>query len=97
MVQDVIDLRKDEWIPRRTDNKPKMINEIENDIKNELIVQQSISLACNRPEKRDHRHKFRGGKKKGRRMYHKFLLIIKSVLDILKHLKNIVVIVFFFF
>ncbi|XP_060860797.1 eukaryotic translation initiation factor 4 gamma 3-like [Metopolophium dirhodum] len=70
MIQDVIDLRRDEWTPRRTDNKPKMINEIENDVKNEAIVQQSLSPAYNRHEKRDHRRgndKFRGGKNKSRR------------------------------
>ncbi|KAL5235291.1 hypothetical protein ACI65C_002701 [Semiaphis heraclei] len=70
MIQDVIDLRRDKWIPRRTDSKPKMINEIENDVKNEAIEQQSITLAYNRPEKRDHHRgddKFRGGENKGRR------------------------------
>ncbi|XP_022171727.1 eukaryotic translation initiation factor 4 gamma 3-like isoform X2 [Myzus persicae] len=70
MIQDVIDLRRDKWIPRRTDSKPKMINEIENDVKNEAIEQQSISLAYNRPEKRDHHRgddKFRGGDNKSRR------------------------------
>ncbi|KAL4089885.1 hypothetical protein QTP88_024825 [Uroleucon formosanum] len=70
MIQDVIDLRRDKWIPRRTDSKPKMINEIENDVKNEAIEQQSMSLAYNRPEKRDHHRgddKFRGGENKSRR------------------------------
>ncbi|XP_008179446.1 eukaryotic translation initiation factor 4 gamma 3 isoform X2 [Acyrthosiphon pisum] len=70
MIQDVIDLRRDKWIPRRTDSKPKMINEIENDVKNEAIEQQSITLAYNRPEKRDHHRgddKFRGGENKSRR------------------------------
>ncbi|XP_060849935.1 eukaryotic translation initiation factor 4 gamma 3-like isoform X2 [Rhopalosiphum padi] len=70
MIQDVIDLRRDKWIPRRTDSKPKLINEIENDVKNEAIEQQSISLSYNRPEKRDHHRgddKFRGGDNKSRR------------------------------
>lgn len=70
MIQDVIDLRKNKWIPRRTDSKPKLINEIENDVKNEAIEQQSISLGYNRPEKRDHHRgddKFRGGDNKSRR------------------------------
>lgn len=72
MIQDVIDLRRDKWIPRRTDSKPKLINEIENDVKNEAIEQQSISLSYNRPEKRDHHRgddKFRGGDNKSRRTY----------------------------
>jgi len=77
MIQDVIDLRRDKWIPRRTDSKPKMINEIENDVKNEAIEQQSITLAYNRPEKRDHHRgddKFRGGENKSRRKYLKNFL-----------------------
>jgi len=76
MIQDIIDLRRDKWIPRRTDSKPKFINEIENDVKNEAIEQQSISLCYNRPEKRDHHHgddKFRGGENKIRRTYLKFI------------------------
>ncbi|XP_050056621.1 eukaryotic translation initiation factor 4 gamma 3-like isoform X2 [Aphis gossypii] len=70
MIQDVIDLRRNKWIPRHTDSKPKFINEIENDVKNEAIEQQSISLGYNRPEKRDHHRgddKFRGGENKSRR------------------------------
>ncbi|XP_025201815.1 eukaryotic translation initiation factor 4 gamma 3-like isoform X2 [Melanaphis sacchari] len=70
MIQDVIDLRRDKWVPRRTDSKPKLINEIENDVKNEAIEQQSISLGYNRSEKRDHHRgdeKFRGGENKSRR------------------------------
>ncbi|XP_050535904.1 eukaryotic translation initiation factor 4 gamma 3-like isoform X2 [Daktulosphaira vitifoliae] len=72
MIQDVIDLRKDKWVPRRLDNKPKLINEIENDAKNEAI-EQSIALSSynSRPEKsqRDsHRDdKYRGGESKNRR------------------------------
>jgi len=75
MILDVIDLRKNEWIPRRTDSKPKMINEIENDVIIEAIEQQSISLAYNTPVKRDYRHdgKFRSGKNKNRRTYLKCL------------------------
>ncbi|XP_050429511.1 eukaryotic translation initiation factor 4 gamma 3-like isoform X2 [Adelges cooleyi] len=70
MIQDVIDLRKDKWIPRRLDNKPKLINEIENDAKNEAI-EQSMALSYNRPEKSRDNHrgddKFRGGDNKNRR------------------------------
>lgn len=72
MIQDVIDLRRDKWVPRRNDSKPKLINEIENDVKNEAIEQQSITSAYNRPEKRDHHRgddKFRGGENKNRRTY----------------------------
>ncbi|CAH1732031.1 unnamed protein product [Aphis gossypii] len=70
MIQDVIDLRRNKWIPRHTDSKPKFINEIENDVKNEAIEEQSVSLCYNRPEKRDHHHgddKFKGRKNQSRR------------------------------
>lgn len=77
MIQDVIDLRRDKWIPRRNDSKPKLINEIENDAKNEAI-EQSMARESYRPEKprdrdRDHHrgddNKFRGGDNKSRRKY----------------------------
>lgn len=71
MIQDVIDLRRDKWVPRRLDSKPKLINEIENDAKNEAIEK---SMAAYRPEKRgdrgernDHRGESRGSENKGRR------------------------------
>lgn len=65
MIQDIIDLRRDKWVPRRNDSKPKLINEIENDAKNEAL-EQSIALSSfNRQDKqRDHHRsdeKFRGG------------------------------------
>jgi len=76
MIQDVIDLRRNKWIPRRTDSKPKLINKIEDDVKNEAIEQQSISLSYNKPEKRDHHRgddKFRGEKNKSHCTYLKFI------------------------
>lgn len=76
MIQDVIDLRKDKWVPRRLDSKPKLMNEVENDAKNEAI-EQSMALSSynSRSEKRDHHRdnrddKYnRGGENKGRSKY----------------------------
>lgn len=73
MIQDVIDLRRNKWIPRRVDSKPKLINEIENDAKNEAI-EQSIALSSYRPEKQQrgehHRdEKYRNSENKSRRTY----------------------------
>lgn len=73
MIQDVIDLRRDKWIPRRNDSKPKLINEIEKDAKNEAM-EQSMARESYRPEKpRDHHrnddNKFRGGDSKSRSKY----------------------------
>lgn len=79
MIQDVIDLRRDKWIPRRVDSKPKLINEIENDAKNEAI-EQSMALSY-RPEKRDHHRgddKFRGGDNKSRRKLYHYLIIVNN-------------------
>lgn len=72
MIQDVIDLRRDKWIPRRNDSKPKLINEIENDAKNEAMEQSMALSYRDRSEKpRDHHrgddNKFRGGDNKSRR------------------------------
>lgn len=71
MIQDVIDLRKNKWIPRRVDSKPKLINEIENDAKNEAM-EQSMALSSYRPEKQREHHreeKYRSGDNKNRRKY----------------------------
>jgi len=76
MIQDVIDLRRNKWIPRRAVGKPKFINEIENDVKNEIIEQQSISFGYNKCEKGDHHRgddKFREGENKSRCTYLKFI------------------------
>lgn len=80
MIQDVIDLRRDKWIPRRNDSKPKLINEIEKDAKNEAM-EQSMARESYRPEKpRDHHrnddNKFRGGDSKSRRKYFYFIKIL---------------------
>jgi len=80
MIQDVIDLRRDKWIPRRNDSKPKLINEIENDAKNEAMEQSMALSYRDRSEKpRDHHrgddNKFRGGDNKSRRKY--FYLVNK--------------------
>lgn len=86
MIQDVIDLRKNNWIPRRVDNKPKLIYEIENDAKNEAI-EQSMSLSSssyNRPDNRDNR---RGDEKYGRgsdnKSRSKFFIFIQFVIVIM--------------
>jgi len=68
MIHDVIDLRRDKWIPRHDDSKPKFINEIVNDAKNE-VIEQSLARESYRLDKlRDHLcgddDKFRGGDKK---------------------------------
>jgi translation initiation factor 4G len=71
MIQDVIDLRRDKWVPRRNDSKPKLINEIANDAKNEAMEQSVALSSYNRQDKREHHrgddNKFRGGDNKSRR------------------------------
>jgi len=65
MIQDVIDLRRNKWIPRRIDTKPKLINEIENDAKNEAI-EQSMALSSSSFNRNDNRDNRRGDEKFGR-------------------------------
>jgi len=66
MIQGIINLRMNKWIPS-VDNNPKLAN----CDKNEAIKRQSISPAYNRPKKRNHRgdHKFRDGENKNCRTY----------------------------
>lgn len=88
MIQDVIDLRKDKWVPRRLDSKPKLMNEVENDAKNEAI-EQSMALSYNRSDKRDHHRdnhrddKYnRGGENKNRRKYLYLWLVIFKLFQV---------------
>lgn len=37
MIQDVIDLRKEQWIPRRQDVNPKTMDQIQKDADNEQL------------------------------------------------------------
>lgn len=43
MLQDVIDLRRNNWIPRRNDNNPKTISQIQKEADNELLQQQIMN------------------------------------------------------
>jgi len=56
MIQDIIDLRRDKWSPRRLDNKPKMINEIEKEVENETMVQSMASSSYKSETKQPHNH-----------------------------------------
>ncbi|XP_076365221.1 eukaryotic translation initiation factor 4 gamma 3-like isoform X2 [Tachypleus tridentatus] len=58
MLQDVIDLRKNNWVPRRDENNPKTIDQIHKEAKmeaqeQEMLLQQVIPQK--RPEDRDRR------------------------------------------
>ncbi|XP_066968480.1 eukaryotic translation initiation factor 4 gamma 1-like isoform X4 [Macrobrachium rosenbergii] len=57
LMMDVIDLRGNNWIPRREDNKPKTKAEVHEEVKREEFEQQ-IALA-NTPNRRDDRDRDR--------------------------------------
>lgn len=57
LVMDVIDLRRNNWIPRREDNKPKTKAQVHEEVKREEIEQQ-IALATT-PNRRDDRDRDR--------------------------------------
>lgn len=40
MIQDVIDLRKNKWVPRRQDLNPKTIDQIQKEAENEQLTMQ---------------------------------------------------------
>lgn len=63
MILDIMDLRKDKWTPRRLENKPKMIKEIEEEVKNEEIVESMTSTTYQFKKKQRHNcvDKFAGG------------------------------------
>lgn len=67
MLQDVIDLRKGNWIPRRTDNNPKTISQIQKEAANELLQQQIMNYPPPRKDDRrgDNRSNITGYKHGG--------------------------------
>lgn len=53
MLQDVIDLRAHKWIPRRNENNPKTIDEIQKEAESERLDMQINSSSLNAPRKDD--------------------------------------------
>ncbi|XP_011251008.1 eukaryotic translation initiation factor 4 gamma 3 isoform X6 [Camponotus floridanus] len=53
MLQDVIDLRANKWIPRRNENNPKTIDEIQKEAESERLDMQVNSASLNPPRKDD--------------------------------------------
>ncbi|KAL6431458.1 hypothetical protein ACFW04_007220 [Cataglyphis niger] len=55
MLQDVIDLRANKWIPRRNENNPKTIDEIQKEAESERLDMQVNSTSLN-PSRKDDRN-----------------------------------------
>ncbi|KAL6260894.1 hypothetical protein P5V15_008422 [Pogonomyrmex californicus] len=53
MLQDVIDLRANKWIPRRNENNPKTIDQIQKEAESERLDMQVNSAPLNTPRKDD--------------------------------------------
>lgn len=53
MLQDVIDLRKTNWVPRRNDVKPKTIGQIKKEVESERIIGQYASSMASTPRKEE--------------------------------------------
>lgn len=51
MLQDVIDLRANKWIPRRGDSTPKTIDEIQKEAESERLDSQLSNTPLNTPRK----------------------------------------------
>lgn len=49
MLQDVIELRHNKWVPRREDNNPKTIEQINKEAERESMEQ---AMALNQPQRR---------------------------------------------
>ncbi|XP_076664476.1 eukaryotic translation initiation factor 4 gamma isoform X6 [Andrena cerasifolii] len=62
MLQDVIDLRANTWIPRRDDSNPKTIDQIQREAESERLDSQLSNTPMNTPRKDD-----RGGDRKRNR------------------------------
>ena len=63
MIQDLIDMRKNSWIPRRNENKPKTIDQIQKDANQDEV---NASFMANYPIPRRDDNKRGGGREQGR-------------------------------
>lgn len=70
MLQDVIDLRANKWIPRRNENNPKTIDQIQKEAESERLDMQVNSASLNPPRKDDRNN----DRKRNRKSY-----LIRSV------------------
>lgn len=53
MLQDVIDLRANKWVPRRDENNPKTIDQIQKEAESERLDSQLNSAPLNISRKDD--------------------------------------------
>ncbi|XP_043492134.1 eukaryotic translation initiation factor 4 gamma 3-like isoform X5 [Polistes fuscatus] len=53
MLQDVIDLRANKWVPRRDDSNPKTIDQIQKEVESERLDTQLTNTPLNTPRKDD--------------------------------------------
>ncbi|XP_015180094.1 PREDICTED: eukaryotic translation initiation factor 4 gamma 1 isoform X3 [Polistes dominula] len=53
MLQDVIDLRANKWVPRRDDSNPKTIDQIQKEVESERLDTQLTNTPLNAPRKDD--------------------------------------------
>ncbi|XP_044597815.1 eukaryotic translation initiation factor 4 gamma 3-like isoform X3 [Cotesia glomerata] len=56
MIQDVIDLRRSNWIPRRDDSNPKTMDQIQKEAESERIDIQLNNISMNTPRGKDDRN-----------------------------------------
>lgn len=75
MLQDVIDLRANKWIPRRNENNPKTIDQIQKEAESERFDMQVNSASLNPPRKDDRNN----DRKRNRKSYNKIYLVIVFV------------------
>lgn len=71
MLQDVIDLRANKWIPRRNENNPKTIDQIQKEAESERLDMQVNSTSLNQPRKDDRNN----DRKRNRKFYNKIHLL----------------------
>lgn len=55
MIQDLIDMRKNKWKPRRNENKPKTIDQIQKEVTRDEINAQFMASTYQTPRKDDKR------------------------------------------
>lgn len=65
MLQDVIELRQNKWVPRRDDNNPKTIDQIQREADRESMEMTiALSTPLRKQDSRNNDSDRRGGKRK---------------------------------
>lgn len=87
MLQDVIELRANKWIPRRNENNPKTIDQIQKEAESERLDMQVNSAPLNTPRKDDRNN----DRKRNRKFHDSHVMHYPYIIVILQQCVRIII------